>query len=95
MENMGYTSAPGGEPWLHPMNHPGGTCGLDTCIDSRTLLVKGLENVAVCDNSIVPEQAIVHTAFSLMAMALRGADILKDFWEVEVVSILEEQKDEL
>jgi choline dehydrogenase-like flavoprotein len=95
MENMGYTSAPGGEPWLHPMNHPGGTCGLDTCIDSRTLLVKGLENVAVCDNSIVPEQAIVHTAFSLMAMALRGADILKDFWKVEVVPILEEQKDEL
>ncbi len=78
-------------PYVHlnNMNHPGGTCGIGECIDPDTLIVKGTDNVAVCDNSIVPEQATVHTALSLMAIASKGGDILNGFW-TDVVT-----KDEL
>jgi choline dehydrogenase-like flavoprotein len=77
-QNYGLSST-GSEPWHHNMNHPGGTCELGECVDSETLIVKGLENVGVCDNSLVPEQATVHTAHTLMGIALHCSDILTDF----------------
>jgi len=90
MEEAGYpyikTDLTDGMNPINGMNHPGGTCEMDKCMDSETLLVKGLDNVAVCDNSIIPEQAIVHTAFTLMAMSLHGADILKDFWNKDNIA---------
>lgn len=80
IEAQGYKeSTKGSEAWDHNMNHPGGTCGLGECIDSTSLIVKGVENIGVCDNSIVPEQATVHTAHTLMGIALHCSDILTSF----------------
>lgn len=77
---QGYKeSESGSEAWNHNMNHPGGTCGLGECIDSSSLIVKGVKNIGVCDNSIVPEQATVHTAHTLMGIALHCSDILTSF----------------
>jgi len=82
-QNYGPSST-GSEPWFHNMNHPGGTCELGECVDSDTLIVKGLENVGVCDNSIVPEQATVHTAHTLMGIALHCSDILTGFLMADI-----------
>ncbi len=79
MAKKGYERT-GGWVGLNNMNHPGGTCELGKCIDSDTLLLKGVNNIAVCDNSIVPEQATVHTALSLMAIASKAGDILNGFF---------------
>lgn len=91
MEAKGYSeSATGSEAWDHNMNHPGGTCGLGECIDSDTLIVDGLENVGVCDNSIVPEQATVHTAHTLMGIALKCSDIFTSFITEDTKDIKDE-----
>jgi choline dehydrogenase len=96
MEAQGHGRVPidskgrGGEPWLHNMNHPGGTCALDKCIEPDTLLVKGLDNVGVCDNAIIPEQATVHTALTLMGIASRGGDIFSSFLAGEKTSVNDE-----
>lgn len=91
MKAQGHERVPvengrGGEPWLHNMNHPGGTCALKTCVDPDTLLVNNTSNVGVCDNSIVPEQATVHTALTLMAIASKGGDIFSGFFTGENTS---------
>jgi hypothetical protein len=65
---------------LDAMNHPGGTCKIGRCFDKNTLIMKGgVTNIIVVDNSIVREQAVVHSSFPLMAIALRGAGILNNF----------------
>ncbi len=93
MTAQGYAeSESGSEAWDHNMNHPGGTCGLGKCIGSSSLIVKGVENIGVCDNSIVPEQATVHTAHTLMGIALHCSDILTSFLTGEDTK---EIKDEL
>lgn len=92
MGKKGYeqTNLPDKFP-LNAMNHPAGTCEIGKCVDENTLLLKGgVTNIAVVDNSLLPEQAVVHSVFSLMAIALRAAGILNNFWgEVQI------QNDEL
>ena len=66
---------------LYSMNHPAGTCEIGKCVDEKTLILNGgVTNIAVVDNSLLPEQAVVHSVFALMAIALRAAGILKNFW---------------
>jgi len=59
------------------MNHYVGSCKLGDCLDPKTLLVKGTDNVFIADASLVPSQIWGHPAFTLTAIALRAADILE------------------
>lgn len=58
------------------MNHWVGTCALGTCVDPRTLIVRGTENVAVVDASLLPGQVWGHPALTLKAVALKAGDTL-------------------
>ncbi len=74
------------------MNHPSWEN-----INSSTLIIEGLKNIGVCDNSIVllAEHATVHPAHTLMGIALHCSDILTEFLTLEDTKDINIQEDEL
>jgi len=59
------------------MNHWSGSCKLGDCVDPKTLTVIGTQNVFVADSSIFPNPIWGHPTYTLIASALRAADILE------------------
>eukprot|EP00931_Biecheleriopsis_adriatica_P024404 TRINITY_DN15215_c0_g1_i3.p1 TRINITY_DN15215_c0_g1~~TRINITY_DN15215_c0_g1_i3.p1 ORF type:complete len:786 (-),score=115.73 TRINITY_DN15215_c0_g1_i3:47-2404(-) len=57
-------------------NHWAGSCKLGTCVDSQSLIVKGTENVAVADASLLPGQVWAHPAATLTAVGLKASDLI-------------------
>lgn len=53
---------------------------VDALTKKTVILKRGVTNIVVVDNSLVPEQAVVHSSFPLMAIALYGAGIVNNFW---------------
>ncbi len=61
------------------INHFGGTARLTDGpggVDPETLIVRGTENVAVADASLIPRVPTAHPVGTIMAVADRAADIL-------------------
>jgi choline dehydrogenase-like flavoprotein len=79
MLSLGGSVVPsGGWPQGFAMNHYTGTCPLGDCVDSSTLLVRGTQNVAVADASLLPNQVWGHPAMTLMAVAFKAAGIFAE-----------------
>ena len=65
------------------INHYGGTAALsddDGGVDPTTLIVRGTQNVAVVDASLIPTTVTAHPIETIMAVADRAADILAARW---------------
>merc|ERR1712003_482132 len=58
------------------MNHYSGSCKLGDCVDPKNLLVRGTDNVFVADSSLFPGPIWGHPAFTVIAVALKAAEIL-------------------
>jgi choline dehydrogenase-like flavoprotein len=79
MLSLGGSVVPsGGWPQGFAMNHYTGTCPLGDCVDPSTLLVRGTQNVAVADASLLPNQVWSHPAMTLMAVAFKAAGIFAE-----------------
>jgi len=64
-------------------NHFGGTAALSDGpggVDPRTIIVRGTENVAVVDASLIPTIVPAHPVGTIMAVADRAGDILAARW---------------
>jgi choline dehydrogenase-like flavoprotein len=67
------------------INHFGGTARLTDGpggVDPETLIVRGTENVAVADASLIPRVPTAHPVGTIMAVADRAADILAGRWQI-------------
>lgn len=65
------------------INHWGGTAALSDDgggVDPATLILRGTENVAVVDASLIPTIVPVHPVGTIMAVADRAGDILAARW---------------
>src|SRR5215475_13526889 len=65
------------------INHYGGTAALsddDGGVDPTTLIVRGTQNVAVVDASLIPTIVTGHPIGTIMAVADRAGDILAARW---------------
>ncbi len=66
------------------INHFGGTAALssgDGGVDPGTLILRGTENVAVVDASLIPTIVTAHPIGTIMAVADRAGDILSSRWD--------------
>jgi choline dehydrogenase-like flavoprotein len=64
-------------------NHFGGTAALSDGpggVDPATLLLRGTQNVAVVDASLIPTIVPAHPVGTIMAVADRPADMLAAGW---------------
>jgi len=65
------------------VNHFGGTAALNSGpggVDPDTLILRGTENVAVVDASLIPTVVAAHPVGTIMAVADRAGDILASRW---------------
>jgi choline dehydrogenase-like flavoprotein len=66
------------------VNHWGGTAVLTDGpggVDPKTLILRGTQNVAVVDASLIPTVVPAHPVGTIMAVADRAGDILASRWE--------------
>lgn len=57
-------------------NHWVGSCAVGTCVDAKTMAVKGSSNLHVVDASLVPVQVTAHPWLTLAALAVRAASLI-------------------
>ena len=65
------------------INHYGGTAALgddEGGVDPTTLIVRGTQNVAVVDASLIPTIVTAHPIGTIMAIADRAGDMLAARW---------------
>eukprot|EP00425_Heterocapsa_triquetra_P036683 CAMPEP_0195075268 /NCGR_PEP_ID=MMETSP0448-20130528/18177_1 /TAXON_ID=66468 /ORGANISM="Heterocapsa triquestra, Strain CCMP 448" /LENGTH=725 /DNA_ID=CAMNT_0040107635 /DNA_START=3 /DNA_END=2180 /DNA_ORIENTATION=+ len=58
------------------MNHWVAGCAIGRCTDPKTLRVRGTDNIAVADASLLPDQVWGHPAYTLQAVGLKVGDML-------------------
>ncbi len=57
--------------------HPVGTCAMGKVVDSRSLLVNGIQNLRVCDASVMPTITSGNTNAPCLMIAEKLANELK------------------
>lgn len=77
--------------WAMGEYHPIGTCAMGEVVDSR-LKVRGVKGLRVIDASVFPNHVSGNICSSVYTVAERGADIIKEDWDIVALDKLKELK---